>query len=93
MHQLGTHLKTTATIGGETTVLHDDAYSFNDQAFIPFETITLDAGDTLTTECTWNNTTSSTVTWGESSTTEMCFSIMYRYPKVSSADPFAFCEN
>jgi hypothetical protein len=88
MHQLGTHFKTTLTVGGETTVLHDDEYDFNHQAFIPFEPIALSPGDTITTECTWANMTSQTVGWGESSTTEMCFSIMYRYPAV---DDEGFC--
>jgi hypothetical protein len=32
------------------------------------------------TECTYDNTTGKTVTFGESSDTEMCFSIIYRYP-------------
>jgi len=93
MHQLGTHLKTTVTIGGETTTLYDDAYSFNDQAFVPFTTITLNQGDTIDTECTFNNTTAMTVGWGESSNTEMCFSIMYRYPKVDDGGFFSFCDN
>lgn len=80
MHQLGTHFKTTLTIGGADTVIHDGAYDFNHQAFIRFEPIQLKPGDSITTECTWNNTTQQTVGWGESSTTEMCFSILYRYP-------------
>lgn len=89
MHQLGTHFKTTLTIGGADTVIHDGDYDFNHQAFIPFEPIALGAGDSITTECTWNNTTSQSVSWGESSTTEMCFSILYRYPARSGE---AFCN-
>lgn len=80
MHQLGTHFKTTVTTGGTPRVIHDGAYSFDEQAFLSFEPIALAAGDTVTTECTWNNTTGATVTWGESSTTEMCYSILLRYP-------------
>ena len=52
--------------------------------------ITLNPGDTIDTECTWNNTTPLTIGWGESSTTEMCFSILYRYP--AQADQ-GFCSN
>ncbi|NUO53843.1 MAG: hypothetical protein HOV80_33790, partial [Polyangiaceae bacterium] len=37
MHQLGTHFKTTLTVGGTDTVLHDGDYDFNHQAFIPFD--------------------------------------------------------
>jgi hypothetical protein len=80
MHQLGTHFKTTLTVGGETRVLHDAAYDFNEQAFLPIEPVVLEPGDQITSECTYFNSTSQTVTWGESSTTEMCFSILYRFP-------------
>ena len=93
MHQLGTHLKTTLTIGGQPQVLHDAAYTFEEQAFIPFEPISMNAGDTITTECTWNNTTPDTVGWGESSTAEMCFSILYRYPAQSGAGGIGICSN
>jgi hypothetical protein len=90
MHQLGTHFKTTLTTGGTPQVLHDAAYSFDEQAFLSFEPRVLEPGDTITTECTWNNTTGQTVTYGESSTTEMCYSILLRYP--SSITDDAFCD-
>ena len=90
MHQLGIHFKTTLTVGGQPTVVHDGDYTFDHQAFIPFEPIALSSGDTITTECTWNNTKSSPVGWGESSESEMCFSILYRYPAQTGSD---FCMN
>jgi hypothetical protein len=68
------------TTGGTPHVLHDASYTFNDQAFLNIDPITLEAGDTITSECTWNNTTANTVSYGESSTTEMCYSIVFRYP-------------
>lgn len=80
MHQLGTHFKTTLKVGGKDQVLHDDSYAFDHQAFLSFDTIALEPGDSITTECTWKNSTTQTIGWGESSTTEMCFSILYRYP-------------
>jgi hypothetical protein len=88
MHQLGSHFKTTLNVGGVDKVIHDDEYDFNHQAFIPFETIALEPGDSIKTECTWKNLTADTVTWGESSTTEMCFSILYRYPAQGSGAGF-----
>jgi hypothetical protein len=90
MHQLGVHFKATLNVGGVDMVLHDDDYAFDDQAFIPFEPIVMNPGDTITSECTWNNTTDQTVMWGESSTSEMCFSILYRYPAISGTE---FCFN
>lgn len=80
MHNLGTHFKTTLTIGGVDRVIHDGPYSFEHQPFLVLEPIVLEPGDTITTECTWTNPGTETVLYGESSTTEMCFSIMYRYP-------------
>jgi len=90
MHQLGSHFKSTLTVGGQEKVIHDDDYAFVHQAFIPIEQVTLNAGDTVTTACTWTNTTTKTITWGESSTTEMCFSILYRYPAQNDGG-FGFC--
>lgn len=81
MHQLGTHMKTTIHTGGVDRVIHDAPYAFDHQAVIPLESIPLAVGDKITTECTWNNTTAQTITYGESSTTEMCYSILYRYPR------------
>jgi hypothetical protein len=80
MHQLGTHFKTTIIKGGEEIVLHDAPYDFNEQAFTRFDPIELSAGDQVKTTCTWFNNLGDTVTWGESSNEEMCFSILYRYP-------------
>ena len=89
MHQLGTHLKTTLTIGGVERVINDAPYDFEHQGVLSFEPIQMNAGDKITTECTWMNTTSQTVTYGESSTTEMCYSILYRFPRGTDE----FCQN
>jgi hypothetical protein len=88
MHQLGQHFKTTVTRGDEVIVLHDDDYEFDHQPFYAIDPITLQPGDGITTECTWNNTTSETVRWGESSDEEMCFSIVLRYPKQDGGQGF-----
>ena len=81
MHQLGTHIKTTFDVGGVQQVIHDGDYRFNEQFQLPIAPqIALHPGDKITTECTYDNTTSKTVTFGESSDTEMCFSILFRYP-------------
>lgn len=85
MHQFGTHFKTTLNIGGQPQVLHDEDYEFEHQPVISFEPIALSAGDSVTTDCTYQNNTTSPVNWGESSNSEMCFSILYRYPKLGGA--------
>jgi hypothetical protein len=85
MHQLGKHIKTTVTIGGVQDVLHDGDYDFAEQYQLPLDPILkLSAGDKITTECTYENTTDHAVTFGESSDTEMCFSVLFRYPKQAS---------
>jgi hypothetical protein len=89
MHQLGKHLKTTLTIGGVERVINDAPYDFEHQAVVAFEPIQMNAGDQITTECTFMNTTAQTVGYGESSTTEMCYSILYRFPRGTDE----FCQN
>jgi hypothetical protein len=82
MHQLGTHIKTTVTASGVPTVLHDADYTFNEQYQLPLDPILkLSAGDSINTECTYDNTSDRDATFGESSTQEMCFSVLFRYPK------------
>ena len=81
MHQYGSHFKTTLTVGGTDQVLHDAAYDFEHQEVKTFTPIALAIGDKITTECTWTNTTNANIGYGESSDTEMCYSILYRYPK------------
>jgi hypothetical protein len=81
MHQLGTHFKLTANVSGSDITLHDADYSFSSQSVDPFESVvSLQNGDSLGIECTWNNTSANPVGWGESSETEMCFAILFRYP-------------
>jgi len=90
MHQLGKHLTTTLNIAGVDSVLIDGDYEFGHQEVTRFEPISMNAGDTITTACTWDNTTSSEVSWGESSTAEMCLSILFRYPALGGT---GLCEN
>ena len=89
MHQWGVHFKTTLNVNGVDQVLHDDDYTFEHQYVKTFAPIVLNAGDKIKTECTYNNTTGGELHWGESSDTEMCFSLLYRYPKQTSE----FCQN
>ena len=84
MHELGVHMKTTVTVRGEPVVIHDGDYRFEEQYQIPVGPFALQAGDKITTECTYQNDTNQTVKFGESSDTEMCFSILFRYPRGKS---------
>ncbi len=80
-HQLGTHHKVQITRGGNTTVLHDAAYDFREQNYyLQNPMFDVMPGDDIDVTCTWKNTTNGDVTFGESSTQEMCFSGFYRFP-------------
>ena len=80
MHQLGTH----ATLvlnrkNGAKETLIDKPFNFADQGAYRLETI-LNPGDSLTSSCTFNNTTPNLVTFGENTENEMCFLFTTAYP-------------
>lgn len=81
MHQLGTRFRSTLTIGGNEVVLSDGEFDFEHQPVKSFDPIQLNVGDRINTTCSWYNPGASTVTYGESTETEMCYSILYRYPR------------
>jgi hypothetical protein len=91
MHQLGRYMKVTARVGGQDRVIHDGVYDFGEQPIYPMEPLKMAAGDSLHVECTHENTTNAVVTWGESSTAEMCHAGVYRYPAASTG--YFFCQN
>jgi hypothetical protein len=82
MHQYATHQKLTLTQGGVARSLHDEAFDFNEQTnYALTPTIAVHAGDSIRTDCTYTNTGTANLVWGDSSTAEMCFTGIYRYPK------------
>ena len=94
MHQTGRHFKTEIKrAGGATEVVWDADYDFENQPFFNFEPKVLKVGDTLATTCTWLNTTTSPITFGQSSQQEMCFSILMRYPRIGNNANGNFCYN
>lgn len=81
MHQTATHQTFSVTpSGGSPSMMLDSAYNFNDQKNYPMVDTVVKAGSTLTTTCTYQNNTGTTMTFGESSNNEMCFTGIYRYP-------------
>ncbi len=83
MHQIGSHMRVVAesSIDGDI-VIHDEPFDFDRQEVHLIDPVRMAAGDFVSVECTWQNPTSSFVTFGDSSTQEMCFGVVYRYPKV-----------
>lgn len=82
MHQTGSYLRFIYTPpGGEPIELFDRAYDFDAQEMQMYEPIAqLEAGGTITTECTWDNPTDETLIFGESSNAEMCFAALWGMP-------------
>ena len=89
MHQLGTHMKVEAfsSVQGIVT-LSDRPYDFEEQRAYPVDNVQMLAGDKVRVECTYKNTTSQTVFFGDSSLAEMCFAGVMKYPATS---PFFLC--
>jgi hypothetical protein len=82
MHQHATHQKVTVTTGGVAHDIHDQVFDFNEQLNYPLSPmLQIKPGDSIRTECTYTNTESTVLRFGDSSTAEMCFTGLYRYPK------------
>lgn len=78
MHQIGTHQ--TFAING--TAKLDTPYMFTEQKYYPNPEFVLHAGDRVDTTCSYVNptTASGNVGFCDSSTCEMCFTGIYKYP-------------
>jgi hypothetical protein len=78
MHQLGTQFRSTAKASSKDQCLMTiPRWDFNWQgAYMLEQPLVLHAGDTMQTECVFNNNTSLPVSFGESTGDEMCFGFM-----------------
>jgi len=76
MHYLGTRLE--IDLGPDddhlTSAFVSDPYDFNNQQILPFDK-TIAAGTHSRIRCTYDNTRSQTISFGESTRTEMCFGV------------------
>jgi hypothetical protein len=81
MHQLGSHIQVGVTPSGATneSVIYDAGWSFGTQGVYPVST-SVKTGDQVKVVCTYDNTSDKTVSFGLSSTDEMCFGVLYYYP-------------
>jgi hypothetical protein len=81
MHKLGRNLKSTIRRPGAVDiVLQDTPYDFEEQIFHFVDEIEILPGDSLVTECTYDNDTGRSIPFGESSDDEMCFTDLFYYP-------------
>jgi hypothetical protein len=87
MHQTGVHAKLVLNRkSGTQEVLHDKPFAFADQQSYPLDVIVND-GDTLTTTCTFNNTTDGLVVFGPNTENEMCYNFVTAYPAGGLSGP------
>jgi hypothetical protein len=86
MHKLGTLIASKTATGVDLG--QKDPFSFQSQAWVPV-TATLGAGDVVKTRCAWNNDTDSTVTFGEKTSDEMCYSFTMYYPRIPNLPNWA----
>jgi hypothetical protein len=86
MHKLGVALDTQITKADATTSTLVDSpnYDFEYQVGYPTDT-KLEVGDSVTTRCTWKNTTNGPVGFGEGTGDEMCFDFVSYYPRIDNA--------
>jgi hypothetical protein len=88
MHEIGTSISTTAFPGdgGAPVDLGSQPHwNFGEQSWIPIDDV-LAPGDTVETRCSWTNSTNDTVTFGEESYNEMCYSFTMYYPKITNPE-------
>ncbi|HEX3595962.1 MAG TPA: hypothetical protein VHU80_12710 [Polyangiaceae bacterium] len=80
MHKLGTRMQVTITrTDGTMETLHDQLFDFNAQISYPKDVV-IHPGDTMTTNCYFNNTTSAQVPFGENTQDEMCYGFVTAWP-------------
>jgi hypothetical protein len=77
MHQLGRRIRV-QKVSPQQCLIDIPNWEFHwQQPYEYFTPLTVRGGDTLRIDCTWNNPTSATVTYGEGSADEMCMAFFY----------------
>jgi hypothetical protein len=81
MHQTGVHMRGVArsSVQGDV-VLHDGAFEFENQLVYSIDPVEMKQGDVVEVECTFDNRSAAPIPFGESSTQEMCFLVLHRFP-------------
>jgi hypothetical protein len=83
MHLLGTHMTSTVQRagGGPMEMPFDHSFLFDHQVnYMLSKGYVLQPGDSITSTCTFNNTTTANVAFGQSTKQEMCYQFTFAYP-------------
>jgi hypothetical protein len=84
MHEIGIHMKSEVQRGGAGawSEVFSKPFSFNHQVhYKQTPHLVLQPGDQIRSTCTFMNTTSGPVGFGQSSKAEMCYQFAYSYPE------------
>ena len=81
-HHLGTEVKVwKSAMAGDTSQMVLDENDWSNPRLATFSpALDVPSGTGFSYQCTWNNTTANTVSFGESANNEMCFVALYYYP-------------
>ena len=81
MHLLGVNMKSVVSKGGMQDVVFDHPFQFDHQVNYDINPgYVVNPGDVITTTCTFDNTTTATVDFGQSTKQEMCYQFTIAYP-------------
>lgn len=81
MHSYGVAAKfEVVRADGTVEVLHDTPFNWEDQTVTEIDTV-VTTGDKVRVTCIYENNTSRTITFGDSSDAEMCFNFSRYYPR------------
>jgi hypothetical protein len=86
MHKLGTTISSTLlpAAGGSTLIAERNPWSFDAQYWSDVDQLQISAGDTVATRCAWQNPGDTNVSFGETTSDEMCYVFATYYPRIVS---------
>jgi hypothetical protein len=71
--------------------MHDKDFNFEEQTTYPLRPpLEIEMGDRITTQCTFDNDTNQTITFGENTGNEMCFNFALYEPRGAINCGFGF---
>ncbi len=85
MHQKGTLIATTQHDASGKSIADlgkQEAWDFQNQVYMPIDAV-LHGGDTVRTRCAWKNDGDQSISFGEATQDEMCFSFTMYWPKIN----------
>jgi hypothetical protein len=91
-HTYATHMKfTVKKKNGTEIVMHDGAFKFGEQQSYNLDPgVVIETGDTVYTTCSYTNNSTKNITFGESTTNEMCFNFASYWPAGALSCGFSF---